>query len=61
MPGDPKIGDDVQVWITGMFGKYACRVVDLDRFGAPVLEVLHDPSWRGFKLKSGDYILLEDK
>lgn len=53
-----KLGDKVEVKITGIAGLYTAEVVGFDGQNQPRLEVLGDPAWAGFALKRDDYIFM---
>ena len=55
--GDAKVGDIVIVMITGMLGRYEGTVIEMDRYGYPIIKVEEEGPFS--RLKMGDYVLLE--
>lgn len=51
-----KVGDRVEVRITGMLGLYTAEVIGFDDARWPRLKVLNDPTWAKFTLKRDDFI-----
>ena len=51
-----KVGDKVEIRITGMSDLYTAEVIAFDGERWPRLKVLGDPTWAKFTLKRDDFI-----
>jgi len=56
-----KVGDEREIQITGVVGKFRGKVVEITEAGHPYFKVLDNPSWDPFTLKPGDYIIMSDQ